>query len=231
MADEPIVICMPWRTDHGQRERVFNACVKRWAYMFPDGTTCLGTDPSQPFNRSAARNNAVAELGRLRPGWDYAVLADADVMVYDRQQIIEAVRMARRTGHMVFAHTWRAGLSEEQTEKVLAGEDPSALAPYPEWDANTFSGCYVVPRALWETLGGFDERYQAWGLEDVAFHRAAGAMGGVSRIDSGTIYHLWHPRSRAEQEENPYYHANHQLWQRYLDAGWDRGAMAEVLAR
>jgi hypothetical protein len=229
MTDE-LAICVPWRTDHGQRHRVWEACARRWGDLFPDSRLFLGTSHGQPFNRSAARNAAVEEFTRYRPNWDVVLLADADVMVYERRQVVEAIRLARRTGHMVFAHTWRAGLGQDATEQVLAGADPSAMVR-DEWDANTFSSCYAVPRSLWDTLGGFDERYVGWGLEDVAFHRAAGAMAGVDRVDQGVVFHLWHPRSRAEQEENPHYPANHRLWQRYLDAGWNRDAMAEVLAR
>lgn len=218
-------ICVPWRTDNGHRERLWEACANRWATLIPEANLVAGTDHGEMFNRSAARNNAAAG------DWRVAVFADADIMVESRDQVDAAVAHAERTGRMTFAHTWRAGLGEAATSKVLDGVDPRRLlGERDEWDRNTFSGCYAVPRALWDAVGGFDERFIGWGFEDLAFMRACGAFGGVARVP-GTIFHLWHPRSRAEQEEQPHYPANQRLWERYVAAGVNADAMRAVMAR
>lgn len=216
-------IHVPFRPVTEQRARLWKACAERWTTLFTEAEIHTGDSEGEPFNRSAARNQAAAG------DWLVSVFADGDVMVEGREQVDAAVAVARRTGRMVFAHTWRAGLGQDATEQVLAGADPASVGR-DEWDRNTFSGCYAVPRSLWNAVGGFDERFIGWGGEDLAFMKACAALGGVDRVQ-GTIYHLWHPRSRAEQEEQPHYAANWALYERYLAAGRDQAAMREVLAR
>lgn len=200
-------IHVPFRSDGGQRDRLWRACRARWLNLIPEAVIVASDQPGEPFNRSAARN-------RTAEG---------------RKQVDAAVAHATRTGCLTFAHTWRAGLGQAATEDVLAGADPASVERQ-EWDRNTFSGCYAVPRSLWNAVGGFDERFLGWGGEDLAFMKACGALGGVDRVP-GTIHHLWHPRSRAEQEEQPHYAANWALYERYLTAGRNPAAMREVLSR
>ncbi len=226
------MICVPWRSDYGQRERVWRACATRWAAMFPAGSVWLGTWPAQPFNRAAARNAAVAELTGNVPDWDVAVLSDADVMLADADQLHTAVNVARQTGRLVYAHTWQATLGRDATERVLAGEDPATLPrDDAEWEQQTYSGVYAVPRPLWDTLGGFDERFTGWGCEDMAFMLGAKVFGGRVARTTGTVYHLHHDRPREEREGQPYYPANHALFERYQAASKSATAMREVLAR
>lgn len=225
-------LCIPWRTDHGQRERLWRACVARWTRMLPGWSIYSAGDPSQPFNRSAARNNAVAEATRHDPGWRFVVLADADVTVGHAGQVQGAVVGALETGRLVYAHTWQATLTQAATERVLAGADPTAIPrDDAEWEQRTYSSVYAVPRSLWETVGGFDERYVGWGLEDHAFMLACRVMGGrIGRTD-GTVYALHHDRPREEREGNPHYPANHALFERYQAASHSTTAMREVLKR
>ncbi len=63
--------------------------------------------------------------------------------------------------------------------------------------------------SLWlddfEKVGGFDESFMGWGLEDTDL--AVRMISGGTRVRSGrfatNVFHLWHPeRSRAELKEN-----------------------------
>lgn len=227
-----IHLCVPWRTDHGQRERVWWACQLRWMRLFPGIVTHEGVDHSQPFNRSAARNNAVDRLTLARPDWDVAVFADADVAIGHAGQVHAAIEAARDSGRMVFAHTWQATLSREATELVLGGTDPTAIPrDEAEWEQHTLSGVYAVPRPLWEALGGFDERYRAWGLEDHSFALAAKVLAGRLGRAQGNVYHLWHERPRQEREGQPHYADNHALFERYNAARHSLTEMRRVLDR
>lgn len=215
-------ICVPYRTDGGHRERVWAACEQRWRRLIPEADIHLGNPDGEPFSRSAARNAAADGE------WTVALFCDADAMVTDRRQVDQAVSMAAATTRMVFAHTWQVMVSEDRTAHILAGDEPR-----PDDGSrhqNTFSLCYAVPRPLWDAVGGFDERFVGWGFEDLAFMRAASALGGVHRVP-GDVFHLWHPRDRALQEEQPHYRANQQLWDRYVQAGNNRVAMRGVLGR
>lgn len=226
-------LCIPWRTDHGHRERVWRWCVARWSATLASGWSihCAG-DPSQPFNRAAARNNAVAEAARLDPRWRVVVLADADVAVGDVEQVYAAAATALETGRLTYAHTWQATLSRDATERVLAGEDPTTLPrDDADWEQRTYSGVLAIPRPLWDALGGYDERFVGWSYEDLALMLAAKVLAGrVARV-TGTVFHCWHDRPRDEREGQPHYAANHALFERYQAASKSVSAMREVLKR
>jgi GT2 family glycosyltransferase len=170
------------------------------------------------MNRARWRNRAAAGA------WDVAVFADADIMVSMPEQVTLAVATAERTGHLTYAHDWRAQLSQQGTTEVLQGGDP-CRADIEAWDPHTFSGCYAVPRRLWDAVGGFDERFAGWGWEDLAFMRACGALGGGLQRAPGVIYHCWHPQEHDDGGGNV------ELWQRYDRAGWAPHKMRQVIAR
>jgi hypothetical protein len=164
--------------------------------------------------------------------WDVVVLADADVQVGSRRQVEEAVAVAREKVHLTFAHTFRAGLSRAATARVLAGEDVRQVVPRPEdadeWEGNTLSGVYAVPRRLWDAVGGFDERFRSWGAEDLAFAHMCSVLGGRRDRVPGTVFHLAHETPREEREGNPHYAANWALWQRYEAAGRNVDALRAI---
>ena len=86
----------------------------------------------------------------------------------------------------------------------------------------------ALHRELWDEIGGFDERFQGWGFEDLCFMHAAGQVGSVNRVP-GIVYHLWHPRPEGGDADHPNYKANEFLWLRYLEARGDRDAMLQLI--
>lgn len=211
-------VCVPYRPDLGHRDRVWAMCEARWRILLPGVEIVTGADESEPMNRSRWRN--LAAVG----DWEFAVFADADIMVSMPEQITFAVEAASRTGFLTYAHEWRAQLSETGTTQVLLGTDP-CRAEIEAWDPHTFSGCYVVPRGLWEQVGGFDERFVGWGWEDLAFMRACGAIGGGLGRAPGVIYHCWHPQEHGDGV------GNEELWRAYERAGWAAHRMRQVISR
>jgi hypothetical protein len=83
----------------------------------------------------------------------------------------------------------------------------------------SWSCCFVVPRAVWDNLGGFDERFKGWGWEDMAFQSVVCGLYGHERLD-GDVWHLWHPRAeeriRRGTPLHPAYVANRMLGRRYM---------------
>ena len=82
------------------------------------------------------------------------------------------------SGSLVIAYTTYVYLNRRMSDLVLAGSTGSW------WDgveftlANTCSTMVVVPRKLWNAVGGFDEGFVGWGWEDCAFSAACAALGG-----------------------------------------------------
>jgi hypothetical protein len=89
----------------------------------------------------------------------------------------------------------------------------------------SWSCCIAIPRAVFDDLGGFDERFVGWGFEDMAFQSVVCGLYGWERID-GDVYHLWHPRGvsiggRAAKEDGEYTRDainNARLGRRYMVA-------------
>jgi hypothetical protein len=190
------VILVPRREDNGPRDRLWAVCKARWRAVASGWPIFEGHHTGGPFNRSAAINAAARAAG----AWDVAVIIDADVML-DIRQVKAAVSTAARTGRVTWAHReWRE-LTKDATEEVVSGRIDVAA---PDISAQLVDGirkqnpiswscCIVVPRAVWDALGGFDERFRGWGGEDTAFAAAVQGLHGHERIE-GPVWNLWHPR-------------------------------------
>lgn len=211
---------MPRRDGDPHRDRVWRWVKRRWATVHPDWPLYEGHHDGGPFNRSAAVNTAARHAG----DWDVAVIADSDLVI-DAELVHDAVRAAADTGHLVIAFNVLAQLSASMTDQVLAGYDGS-WQPGITTMLRDFScgGLNAIARPLWDRLDGMDERFSGWGMEDVAFYRAAHTLSGASVRIEGVAWHLWHPP--ADHSEGG---ANPALLARYAAAAGDVDAMAAVL--
>lgn len=54
------------------------------------------------------------------------------------------------------------------------------------------AGCIIMPRPVWDRIGGYDERFQHWGFEDAALLRKIGSFDRLA----GPLYHYWHTKRR-----------------------------------
>lgn len=235
------VILAPRRAGVPERDRAWAWCRARWEALLPDVALYEGDhDDGGPFNRAAALNRAAAAAdadGR----WDLAVIVDADVFI-DPANVRHALERARATGKVTWAFTRWNGLTPEGTERVLAGDptrdanpkahdgvtllagEPRSVLPsdvIEKTNPISWSCCFVVPRAVWDDIGGFDERFRGWGWEDMAFQSVVCGLYGHERLH-GDVWHLWHPRAEERikpgRPEHPAYVANRMLGRRYMFA-------------
>lgn len=149
-----------------------------------------------------------------------AVILDADVFA-PGDQVEAAVKVAVDTGRLTLGFTMFEGLTPHMTERVLQGyEGPYDKGVRFKSDVHE-SSIVVVPRKLWQELGGFDDRFVGWGQEDVAFCHAARLIGGGIERVPGTVYHLWHPRSQYRHPGLASYQAAQALGARYRSCSTD----------
>lgn len=207
-----VVFLVPRRKDGGHRDRLWAFARARWEALFPEWPVVEGHHDSGPFNRSAAVNLA-SDLADEAGRWDVAVVIDSDVFLR-RSAVAAAVDLAAETGKVVWPHTRWRGISELWTKRVVDGrhdfgpeidhDDMDVLVE--KTNALSWSCCIAIPRAAWERLGGFDERFRGWGFEDMAFQSAVVGLlpwarlpvdeAGLGQPSGATdVYHLWHPRS------------------------------------
>lgn len=217
-----IVVLVPRRADNGRRDVLWAYVRARWESEHPDWPIYEGHHDQGPFNRSAAINSAARAAG----DWDIAIIADSDSFV-GADQIEEAVSTCARTRQMTLGYTtWRA-LDESMSDRVMAGFDGDWLPGNFVAMTDTCSSMVLVTRDLWEQTGGFDERHQGWGCEDISFAHAARTFGYGWNHTPGSLWHLWHESSPRGPELVA---ANVALADRYHAAAGNPEAMRVLIA-
>jgi glycosyltransferase involved in cell wall biosynthesis len=203
----------------------------------PDAEIIIGG--IEPFNRSAARNQAAK-----RADGDILVFVDADSFV-PKHQIREALSLAEERG-WAFPYDHYCSMTEMGTENFIAG---AALPDPLSWGTDMFDrdyyefifpskdtpepavgGCVVVTRAAFETVGGYDERFIGWGEEDRAFMLALDTLVNAEHRVSGNIFHLWHEHPEEECFAQPNFSDNRKLCNRYREACGNLQMMRELIA-
>ena len=190
------VLLVPRRA-HPERDKLWEWAKGRWEKYHPDWAIYEGHHNDGPFNRSAAVNRAA----RLAGDWDLGIVIDADIFIR-QSQVKAAVKVAKATGKVTWAHRRWRGIHQDWTNRFL--NDQRDLGPelaghdldiYVErTNPISWSCCIVIPRPVWDDLGGFDERFRGWGFEDMAFQSVICGLYGHERIE-GDVYHLWHART------------------------------------
>lgn len=226
MTRTDIVILVPRRADHAERDRLWSYCRARWSTDFPDWRIVEGHHDAGPFNRSAAVNAAADLAG----DWRAAIIIDADVLP-DRNAIESAIEVALAGRRAAIGYNRRLHLTAKGTTRVLDGYRGN-WEPLLKHDLrDAVSGAFAIGRDLWEDVGGFDELFVGWGWEDVAFHIATETVAGrpPARI-VGNLWHLWHPRSSENDAAAPTFAANKERGDRYKRARWNRPRLDALLA-
>jgi hypothetical protein len=214
-------VVTPWRSDQGARLALWEFCQRWWE--FQGVSPVEAPSPDGPFNRSAAINAG------LRGSWDVAVVIDADVV---GPEIRRGIELAHRSGLLVFPFTRYVGLAPWGTRAVLDEGVPLSEAGALRVVDNHESSVVIIPRRIWDVVGGFDERFVDWGQDDVAFCQSVRVLCGEPVRQSQTVYHLWHEAAEAKWPGNPLWQANQELGRRYREATtpwemrellWERG--------
>lgn len=219
------VILVPRRADDGPRDALWDWCRAWWEREQSHMPVIEGHHDDGLFNRSAAVNRAAALAG----DWDVAVLIDSDV-ICDPQRIKDAVAQAHGTGKLVYPHHVRRDLDDRGSKMVMAGYAGNwgkfVKRQYP----NMVSSVVVIPRRLWDEIGGFDESFRGWGYEDTAFAAAAETFGEGSIRIPGEVWHFWHPTAKEGRPGTETWSRNSAKGQRYRAAIGDRAAIRALQA-
>ncbi|HXJ64365.1 MAG TPA: glycosyltransferase [Actinomycetota bacterium] len=203
-----VVILVPRRDGFADRDANWDWCRPWWQWRHPDWPVVEGHHVTGLFNRSAAINRAAELAG----GWDVAVIIDSDVIIAP-DLVREAVRRAHDEQQMAVAFKTRYNLSARGTSQT------KAETIYPEafsmseprnhrmYVARTYenqhSAVIAVPRAVYDKVGGFDEGFCGWGLEDTAFAIACETVMGKPLVYlDGEAWHLHH-NAAAEKHGSP----------------------------
>lgn len=219
------VILVPRRDGFKQRDRTWAWVKAWWAEQFPELPIIEGHHTVGLFNRSAALNLA----SELAGDWDTAVIIDSDI-ICDPGRVRQGIATATDTGRLTVPFTVRNNMDQRGSERVMRGE----RGPWEGFIARRYydqhSSCIVVPRTVWDTVGGFDEMFAGWGMEDTAFAIAAETLvGRIERIE-GDCWHLYHPSAPEGHINTPSANANRSRGARYQAAEGNPDAIRALMA-
>lgn len=223
-----VAILVPRRSGFPDRDRLWAFTRPWWEAQFPEWPIVEGHHDEGLFNRSAAVNIAA----RLAGDWDVAVLIDSDVLT-DPERVRQAIPMAIESGQMVVPFKERHNLTERGTARVLAGDRGSWRGHIARTFRDQHSSVIVIPRPLFDDIGGFDEGFRGWGMEDTAFALACEVMAGrpLVRIEPGEVWHLHHATPQGEKHGTPSHRRNMARLELYraAHARADREAIARLV--
>lgn len=181
---------------------------------------------TQPWTKTGAVNRAVEECDH-----EVLVIADADLIV-GAGALARAVDLSR-TGWAV-PHSTVYRLDKDRTQAVLDG--PVDVDPCPVIDrhlsrkayyGHAGGGVVVIARWAWTIVGGFDERFDVWGGEDVSLGWALRTLVGPGLRIHGPLWHLWHPQQSSYNDAR--FAEGMRLTNRYRQAAGNPDAMNVLL--
>lgn len=176
-------ICVPWRPSDPTREE---AWVRVQQHLLTGRLPVFtgNSDPSRPFNRSQARNVAAS----YATDYDVLMFLDADHIV-PWPQIEYAIDHAYSTGDAIHPY-----------DRVEVLDLPSGQHWRTKFDLSYTSGTIVLSRSLYEQTGGWDERFESWGWEDIAFETMLIHLTGATYRVEGMAFNFTHQRPDTEVE-------------------------------
>lgn len=215
---------MPFRSDGGERDRIWAWMQRRWLETMPGIELVVCDDGGQPgerFNEGKAWNRC-AELAT----GDILIVGESEV-TFDAANLNAACRQVAENGGWQIASAYHQ-LNASATEHLLTCDPTSKLmfsaaSIDRSFVMSSVSPPLIVSREGWDAVGGMDERYEGWGWIDKAFAAAMNTLYRKYERFSGSVYHLDHGRTE-HRDCNP------ELSHRYLEALGDRDAMYAIIA-
>ncbi|WP_284141536.1 galactosyltransferase-related protein [Virgibacillus sp. LDC-1] len=186
-------IIIPISLNDTPRNQAFHWVKKYYQTMFPEAELCIGISNEKPFSKAKVINQAVGQSKG-----EILVLADADIF-FDPNVLHQAIALLEDHAWVIpFQHVYN--LSKESTLKLYDIEPQWPIPIELETRARPNAargGINVVPRAHFNRVCGFDERFVGWGGEDDAFAASLNQLCGKAKRLNAYVYHLWHKRNNA----------------------------------
>jgi hypothetical protein len=187
--DFKLGIAIPWRPQPS-RIYAFNAIVEKYKKDFVDVPIYYGDFPSERWNVSGSRNLATQEA--FDAGCDVVLVSDADFFM-PPMAIMEGAEKALKRQKMVIPFSNLYFCDEAISKKLIEGDiELNLVGRYLPVYRRQVAGSNILTRQVFETMNGWDERFNGWGYEDVAFVIAHETLiGDVIRINNyaGSLYH------------------------------------------
>ena len=188
-----ISFLIPWNSGDSYREQSFEYLFNFLLKEFPESEICVGEDDSEVFNRSKARNNAF-EISTN----NIICIIDADTII-PPESVFDGINICTKNSTWVIPYYNYFNLTREYSQRFMMS-DSLPLEDELEFDFKILSwaGALILDREMYHKVGGYDERFEGWGWEDVAFRVALDNKIGRHLRCGSYVAHLWHPRNDAD---------------------------------
>jgi predicted glycosyltransferase involved in capsule biosynthesis len=190
-----ISFLIPWNDGDIFRERSYKYNISYLTSSFPDAEICIGGDNGNVFNRSKARNNAFNKSSN-----EIICILDADTIV-PATSIIEGINLVKSKNTWVIPYNDYYNLTKEYSNYIIDNIDAADLDESNfkyDFKILSWAGALILTREMYSRLGGYDEEFEGWGWEDVAFRiKLDNEISKHIRCGS-YVAHLWHPRKDAD---------------------------------
>ncbi len=141
----------------------------------------IAFDEHKPFRHGKAMNEAIR-----RTSADMLIMNDADTIA-PLEQMLAAVQLAEDQPGLVFAFTDYIRLNEDGSRGMKL-HDPAGHV------------CAAITRECFDEVGGYDEGYVGWGMEDRDFNRRVEKLWPIRRVP-GEVIHYWHGERRHDDSD------------------------------
>jgi hypothetical protein len=191
-----VSVVIPFADVGEDRSRIWEWLEPYWMERLHYCEFILQEGPAEGFSKTATLNTGIE-----RASGSVIVAMDADTLMSEFQ-IEQAIQIARR-GSWAMPYDRMLRVREDDTLTVLE-QDPWHFDPIGQVKQSRCKEqpkavkygamCQVFPKAAWEDLNGFDERFVGWGQEDEAMKMVLDTLWKPAEIVSGPIFHMWHKR-------------------------------------
>lgn len=197
-----VAVIVPWGTDNGPRARVWARVRQLWEQT--DCDLIVAADPLFAERGRFAVGRAINRAVRLAPAeYDRFVCFGADMLPCPDTVAWAAEQLDEQPWTLLFDRG--RGLSEQDTEHWLQRGRTELYGA--ELFGSPCVGPIAFTRATFEKVGGFDERYEGWGYEDVDlwYRLQRDAPRTAPQTYPGTaLVQLWHPTEHHDlSQANP----------------------------
>jgi len=188
-----VTIIIPFKSNEEQRIKLLNYNLERYKNIIPEAEVIVsGCGESKEWIKGKAVNLAVNKAkGNI------IIIIDSDVVI-SKDNLIDLLKFAKGK-RVVCLKGKKLDINEKSTEELLNKEISIIdvdLDKVMRWDKAVF--CMTKDKFL--KCKGFDERFEGWGGEELAFYKVLEIYFGKAKFIKGNMYHLWH-KSQPTKED------------------------------
>lgn len=206
-------VFIPYKPDGGRRDRI--ADYTKTLFWEANGFEVVYlANKDEEFNISKARNLA------LKYDEEILLFSDSD-SIPDPRLLQKAINQARERNTIVFPFNTALELNKPTSDWHLDnGVIPKNTRPHQAEHVRRRpdelqSSIYAIPKAVFEEVGGFDEKFVGWGHEDLAFVKKLELYGHRPIHIPGSFDHIWHEKAAPKQTK---IYPNAKRWLLYRNA-------------